>query len=108
MPDLNTTLHLEMYQQYRKRNSFFHRLRRAVRELGNTTQLYGLEWGDPEVFGPLKFVRDRYVLPYVDSQRTALDALPSRLSPALCRRLPSRVAAGIEEEFQSIQHAIHP
>jgi hypothetical protein len=76
MPDLNTTLHLDMYQQYRKRNSFFHRLRRAVRELGNTTQLYGLEWGDPEVFGPLKFVRDRYVLPYVDCQRTALEIGP--------------------------------
>jgi ubiquinone/menaquinone biosynthesis C-methylase UbiE len=47
-----------------------------MRELGNTTQLYGLEWGDPEVFGPLKFVRDRYVLPYVDSQRTALEIGP--------------------------------
>jgi len=75
MPDLNTTLHLEMYQEYRKRKSFFYRLRRAVKEL-NTTQLYGLEWGDPEVFGPLKFVRDRYVLPYVDPKRTALEIGP--------------------------------
>jgi ubiquinone/menaquinone biosynthesis C-methylase UbiE len=76
MPDLNTTLHLDMYQDYRQRNSFLSRLRRAVRELRPSTQLYGLEWGDPEVFRPLKFVRDQYLLPYVNPQHTAVEIGP--------------------------------
>jgi len=76
MPDLNTTLHLDMYQEYRKRNSLFHRFTRAVQEFRHSTQMYGLEWGDPEVHGSLKFVRDRYVFPYVDPGGVAVEIGP--------------------------------
>jgi cyclopropane fatty-acyl-phospholipid synthase-like methyltransferase len=38
--------------------------------------LYGLEWGDPDVVEPLKFIRDRYVLPYVDARHDAVEIGP--------------------------------
>jgi SAM-dependent methyltransferase len=76
MPDLNTTLHLDMYQDYRKRNSFLRRLKRAVSEFRHPAQLYGLEWGDPEARGSLRFIRDRYVFPYVDPGGVAVEIGP--------------------------------
>lgn len=76
MPDLNTTLHLDMYQEYKRRNSFLRRLGKAVRELRSPTELYGLEWGDPETRGSLRFIRDRYVLPYVDPAGVAVEIGP--------------------------------
>jgi len=39
-------------------------------------KIYGLEWGDPEVAAPLQFVRDRYVLPFVSRDQTALEIGP--------------------------------
>ena len=39
-------------------------------------QLYGLQWGDPETVEPLKFVRDRYVLPYVKGDQVAAEIGP--------------------------------
>jgi SAM-dependent methyltransferase len=76
MPDLNTTLHLDMWRDYKTRNSFLHRVRRAVRDVLSPGDLYGLEWGDPEIIRPLGFIRDRYVLPYVNSQQVAVEIGP--------------------------------
>lgn len=41
-----------------------------------TKGVYGLEWGDPDYVEPLKFIRDRYVLPYVDRAQTAVEIGP--------------------------------
>ena len=76
MPHLNTTLHLDMWEQYTDRNRFFARVRRAVRLVFSTRPLYGMEWGDPEAFAPLAFIRDHYLLPYVKSEQTALEIGP--------------------------------
>jgi hypothetical protein len=76
MPDLDTTLHLDMLRESRRRKGRLRRLWRAVRrELGGGG-LYGLEWGDPDVAEPLKFVRDRYVLPYVNPEQEAVEIGP--------------------------------
>jgi hypothetical protein len=50
MPDLNETLHLDMWRRYKERNSFSARLRRAARELFSPAPLYGMEWGNPNTF----------------------------------------------------------
>jgi hypothetical protein len=61
MPSLPDTIHLDMLHASRRREE--------PRKLG----IYGLQWGDPEVSGPLKFIRDRYILPYIDFDHTAVD-----------------------------------
>jgi ubiquinone/menaquinone biosynthesis C-methylase UbiE len=38
--------------------------------------IYGLEWGDPELVPPLRFIRDQYVQPYVNPQQVALEIGP--------------------------------
>jgi SAM-dependent methyltransferase len=76
MPDLNTTLHVDMLREHHKGNSIYRRLKRAVKALLLSEDLYGLEWGDPEVYPPLAFIRDRYVLPYVNPSHNALEIGP--------------------------------
>ena len=64
MPSLSDTIHLDMlHSSYR---------RQEPQNLG----IYGLQWGDPEVSGPLKFIRDRYILPYIDFDHTAIEIGP--------------------------------
>jgi SAM-dependent methyltransferase len=76
MPDLNTTLHLDALRQFRStRANILVRIARAVkREF--TGEVYGLGWGDPENAAPLKFIRDRYVLPYVQPEAIGLEIGP--------------------------------
>jgi phospholipid N-methyltransferase len=76
MPDLNTTLHLDALRQFRsKRANILVRIARAVkREF--TGEVYGLAWGDPENAAPLKFIRDRYVTPYVKPEEIGLEIGP--------------------------------
>jgi len=74
MPDLSTSLHLDMLSRSRRENSFSKRIFRAFR--GLSRPLYGLEWGDPEVVSPLKFIKQRYVLPYVNAQHKAVEIGP--------------------------------
>ena len=76
MPGLDSTLHLDMLRDYKEKNSFWRRLRRAKRELMSSRELYGMEWGDPEIVRPLGFIRDRYVLPYVNAGHTAVEIGP--------------------------------
>jgi len=64
-----------MWRQYKERNSFFGRLRRAARDLFSNP-LYGMEWGDPETIRPLTFIRDQYVLRYVNPDQAALEIGP--------------------------------
>ena len=75
MPDLKTSLHLDMWREYQTRDSLLERVRRAVREV-LTPRIYGLEWGDPDVAAPLQFVRDRFVSPFVNPKQKALEIGP--------------------------------
>ena len=43
------------------------------RELTQGPAIYGLEWGDPETLAPLQYIRDRFVLPFVNPDHVALD-----------------------------------
>jgi SAM-dependent methyltransferase len=74
--DLETTLHLDMLRAFqRSRASLPIRLYRAMkRELAPS--VYGLNWGDPDTVEPLRFIRDRYVMPYVRSDQTGLEIGP--------------------------------
>jgi ubiquinone/menaquinone biosynthesis C-methylase UbiE len=64
MPLLSDTIHLDMlHASHRK-------------EEPGKLGIYGLQWGDPEASGPLKFIRDRYILPYIDFDHTAVEIGP--------------------------------
>jgi phospholipid N-methyltransferase len=76
MPDLGTRLHLNMLDRYRKRKGLLSRILEAIRKEFINPPIYGLEWGDPDHVEPLRFVRDRYVLPYVNGQQIAVELGP--------------------------------
>jgi SAM-dependent methyltransferase len=76
MPDLDTRIHVQMLRRYRRRGSLLRRIVRAVRREIAEPPVYGLEWGDPDVVEPLRFVRDRYLLPYVSAEHSALEIGP--------------------------------
>jgi phospholipid N-methyltransferase len=76
MPGLNTMLHLDMLKNFNKSSSLPIRLLKAMKKEMLSKNLYGLDWGDPDIVAPLKFVRDRYVLPYVNSSHNALEIGP--------------------------------
>jgi len=64
-----------MLRRWRHENAFAERLSRALRLIFRK-QLYGLEWGDPDVVSPLQFIRDKYVLPFVNSAQVAVEIGP--------------------------------
>ncbi len=76
MPDLETKLHTEMLEAWKRRSSLAFRILRAVRKEIFSKNIYGLQWGDPEVDGPLKFVKDRFVITYVNGQQVAIEIGP--------------------------------
>jgi ubiquinone/menaquinone biosynthesis C-methylase UbiE len=47
-----------------------------VRDAVSARWLYGLEWGDPETVEPLKYVRDRWIVPFVNPRHTAVEVGP--------------------------------
>ena len=63
MPNLNTTLHLEMLKRSNGRQGLLIRILKAIKREVADRGIYGLEWGDPEFVEPLRFIRDRYLLP---------------------------------------------
>jgi hypothetical protein len=73
MPGLDSGLHLDMLRRWQRDNAAARRLFRALR-LGGP--LYGLHWGDPETVPPLQFIKQRYVLPYVNSAHMAVEIGP--------------------------------
>ena len=78
MPGLNTSLHLDMLKRFKKRGRYPLPIRivNAIKNEILSNDVYGLHWGDPDVVAPLKFVRDRYVLPYVTPEHTAVEIGP--------------------------------
>ena len=75
MPDLNTTLHLKMLRPKKKRK-LLPRIFAAIKKELKSPNVYGLQWGDPDIVRPLRFIRDQYVLPYVSSEHTAVEIGP--------------------------------
>lgn len=76
MPDLNSSIHLDMLRNSRRANSLPRRLYRAAKGGFRSRPVYGMEWGDPDQIPPLKFVRDRYVLPYVNDRAVIVEIGP--------------------------------
>lgn len=71
MPDLDTQLHLKMFELFKRKQRLNSRIERVL-EILLSKEIYGLEWGNPDSVEPLKFVRDRYVLPYINLRLTPL------------------------------------
>src|SRR3982074_882216 len=76
MPDLKTTLHLDMLKRSKRRRNVLLRILRAMKREWRRGGIYGLEWGDPDVVEPLQFIRDRYVLPYINAEQCAVEIGP--------------------------------
>lgn len=76
MPELNTSLHLDMLNHFKKRNRLPLRLLKAIKKEIFSKDIYGLKWGDPDVVPPLRFIRDRYILPYVNAKHNAVEIGP--------------------------------
>lgn len=76
MPNLETTLHLEMLEGGRRRMRFPMRLRKAIRLLFGTGLVYGLEWGDPDEIPPLRYVRGHFLQRFVTPETTVLEIGP--------------------------------
>ena len=75
MPDLDGTLHVKMVRPKKKRRLLPRIIAAIKRELASPN-VYGLQWGDPDIVRPLRFIRDRYVLAYVRPEDTALEIGP--------------------------------
>jgi SAM-dependent methyltransferase len=72
--DLGTKLHTDQLARSRRARWLPVRIARAIyREIVRGPAIYGLEWGDPDVWTPLQFIRDTYVLPFVKPDQVAVD-----------------------------------
>lgn len=76
MPKLDTKLHLEMYRRWKLWRGLPIRIKKAVHVLLAKDDIYGLEWGDPEVSPPLRYVRDHFLRPYVSPETTVVEIGP--------------------------------
>ena len=76
MPDLNDKIHLNMLKKSKKRSHLPRRLFWAIRRELFSANIYGLEWGDPDIVEPLIFIRDRYFLPYVNDDQYVVEIGP--------------------------------
>jgi Methyltransferase domain len=76
MPDLDTHLHVDMLNQWKKQHTLLRRLRRAVRDVVSPPIYYGMHWGDPDLHEVSQFVRDRYIRPYVKPDQVGLEIGP--------------------------------
>lgn len=76
MPGLDTKIHIDMLGDFKRRNPLPLRLLRALKRELFQPGIYGLEWGDPEVFAPLGYMRDRFLKPYVRADHNALEIGP--------------------------------
>src|SRR5690606_33770741 len=70
MPRLDTTLHIDMYRAAKKRRTLPSRIKQALKILLGRDDLYGMEWGDPDSRGPLTYIRDCFLLPYITNEAT--------------------------------------
>ena len=73
LSDLTSTLHTEQLKTETRGRWLPLRIARAIKREWLTGGIYGIQWGDPDVWTPLMFIRDRFVRPFVNPQHTALD-----------------------------------
>jgi SAM-dependent methyltransferase len=73
LSDLTSTLHTEQLKREIRGRWLPIRIARAIRREWVAGGIYGIQWGDPDVWTPLKFIRDHYVLPFIKPEHTALD-----------------------------------
>ena len=72
--NLGTDLHVNQLAKSRRARWLPIRVARAIyREVTRGPEVYGSEWGDPDVWTPLQFVRDHYVLPFVNPEHVAVE-----------------------------------
>jgi SAM-dependent methyltransferase len=72
--DLDSTVHTDQLANARLARLLPIRIAMAIyKELTRGPIIYGLQWGDPDVWTPLRFIRDRYVLPFVKPEHTAME-----------------------------------
>ncbi len=64
MPDLEWDGHLKMLAEF------------EARRRQDAGRIYGLHWGDPNARPDLRAIRDRFVLPFVAADRTAVEIGP--------------------------------
>jgi len=76
MPDLNTQLHLDMLKKARKRLSLSSRIKYAVKIILGKEDMYGLEWGDPEKVDPLRYIKNHFLIPYINNNSTIIEIGP--------------------------------
>jgi ubiquinone/menaquinone biosynthesis C-methylase UbiE len=80
MPQLDTTLHLEMLSTYKKtypkKDYLIVRILRAIRNEISSKNIYGMEWGDPETIAPLKYFKNKFIAPYINASHTAVEIGP--------------------------------
>jgi len=76
MPKLDTTLHLDMFSAGKRRRSLSSRIKKAINVLLARNDVYGLEWGDPEVNEPLRYVRNHFLTPYIAPSTTLVEIGP--------------------------------
>lgn len=76
MPDLDTSLHTDMLEQFQRETTLLHRLYRSFRREFKGKNIYGTAWGDPETELPLRFIRNRWVAPYVSKDQVAVEIGP--------------------------------
>jgi ubiquinone/menaquinone biosynthesis C-methylase UbiE len=65
-----------MFRAGKRRRRLAARIRRAIDVLRGKNDLYGLEWGDPQVAPPLRYVRDRFLRPYISTGSTVMEIGP--------------------------------
>lgn len=77
MPSTESWLHWLMWVAFKGRTCLLARIVRAVwSEIRAPKPVYGLQWGDPEFIAPLRYIRDRFIAPYIDGEHSALEIGP--------------------------------
>ena len=64
MPEFDSPMHVRMLQ--------------TAQKIGQIERdgIYGLQWGDPQTHPALRWVRDRFLLPYVNPDHSAVEIGP--------------------------------
>lgn len=76
MPELETTLHLDMFRKSLRKRRLTTRIKKAVKVLFAKNDLYGIEWGDPETAPPLRYVKEHFLTPYLSPDTTVVEIGP--------------------------------
>ncbi len=73
LSDLTSTLHTEQLKRESRGLWLPVRIARAIKRELAVGGIYGIQWGDPDVWTPLQYIRDEFVLPFISPEHVALD-----------------------------------